>query len=40
MTDLYHQFLQDLHQTTWLEFVAVVCGIASVVFSRMENILV
>jgi nicotinamide mononucleotide transporter len=40
MTDLYQQFLQDLHQTTWLEFVAVVCGIASVVFSRMENILV
>jgi nicotinamide mononucleotide transporter len=36
---LYQQFQADLQQTTWLEFIAVICGIASVVLSRMENIL-
>ena len=29
-----------MQQTTWLEYIAVVFGIASVIFSRMENILV
>ncbi|HMH21471.1 MAG TPA: nicotinamide riboside transporter PnuC [Puia sp.] len=38
--ELYLRFSADLQQTTWLEFIAVVCGIASVAFSRMENILV
>jgi nicotinamide mononucleotide transporter len=36
--ELYLQFSSDLQQTTWLEFIAVLCGIASVAFSRMENI--
>lgn len=40
MHDFIQQFLQELKNTTWLEFIAVICGIASVVFSRMENILV
>jgi nicotinamide mononucleotide transporter len=40
MQQIISQFLQDLHQTGWLEFVAVVTGIASVIFSRKENILV
>ena len=38
--EIYQQFQGDLQQTTWLEFIAVLCGIASVAFSRMENILV
>jgi nicotinamide mononucleotide transporter len=38
--EIYAQFYVDLQQTTWLEFLAVLCGIASVIFSRMENILV
>ena len=40
MQDIYAQFIQGLRDTTSLEFIAVVFGIASVVFSRMENILV
>ncbi len=40
MSDLYQQFIAELKNTTGLEFFAVVCGIASVVFSRMENLLV
>jgi nicotinamide mononucleotide transporter len=40
MQQIISQFLKDLHQTGWLEFVAVVTGIGSVVFSRKENILV
>ena len=40
MQDIYTQFLEGLTNTTWLEFIAVIFGIASVVFSRMENILV
>jgi len=40
MHETYLQFIKDLQQTTWLEFVAVVSGIASVWFSRVENILV
>lgn len=38
--NLFHQFIEELKNTSWLEFIAVVAGIASVVFSRMENILV
>lgn len=40
MQELWQHFIEGLRATTWLEFVAVVFGIASVVFSRMENILV
>jgi nicotinamide mononucleotide transporter len=40
MQQVISQFLNDLHHTTWLEFIAVVLGIASVIFSRKENILV
>lgn len=38
--DIYHQFIDGLHQTKWYEFIAVVFGIASVWFSKKENILV
>jgi nicotinamide mononucleotide transporter len=37
---LYQQFLTDIDRTTWYEYVAVFAGIASVWFSRIENILV
>jgi nicotinamide mononucleotide transporter len=37
---IYEQFIQGIKSTTWLEFTAVLFGIASVVFSRVENILV
>lgn len=40
MNSIVQQFLEEFKHTTWLEFIAVVTGIASVVFSRMENILV
>ena len=40
MQQIISQFLNDIHQTSWLEFIAVITGIASVVFSRKENILV
>ena len=40
MQDIYAQFIQGLRDTTSLEFIAVVFGVASVVFSRLENILV
>ena len=40
MHDLYHQFITDIRQTSWLEAIAVITGIASVIYSRMENILV
>jgi len=40
MQQIISQFLTDIHQTTWLEFIAVITGIASVIFSRGENILV
>jgi nicotinamide mononucleotide transporter len=33
-------FLDGIHQTTWIEFIAVIFGIASVIFSRSEHILV
>jgi nicotinamide mononucleotide transporter len=40
MPDLYQQFLTNLKNTTGLEYVAVATGIASVWFSKKENILV
>ncbi len=40
MHEVYQQFIEGIKQTTWLEFMAVVSGIASVIFSRVENILV
>ena len=40
MSTIFHQFLSDIQQTSLLEFIAVVFGIASVIFSRLENILV
>jgi nicotinamide mononucleotide transporter len=40
MQQIISQFLNDIHQTTWLEFTAVITGIASVIYSRKENILV
>lgn len=39
-TDIYHQFVTGIQHTGALEFVAVFAGIASVWFSRKENILV
>lgn len=38
--EIYHQFITDIQQTTWLEYIAVLSGIISVWFSRKENILV
>ena len=37
-SELYQQFLTDLSHTSWLEFIAVLTGILSVWFSRLENI--
>ncbi len=40
MHEIYRQFIDGIQQTSWLEFIAVISGIASVWFSRLENILV
>ncbi|HMC87729.1 MAG TPA: nicotinamide riboside transporter PnuC [Chitinophagaceae bacterium] len=40
MQEIAEQFIREIKDTSWLEFIAVVTGIASVVFSRKENILV
>ncbi len=40
INDLFRQFLLDLENTSWLEFIAVISGILSVWYSRKENILV
>jgi nicotinamide mononucleotide transporter len=40
MQQIISQFFADIRHTSWLEFIAVVTGIASVIFSRKENILV
>jgi nicotinamide mononucleotide transporter len=37
---IWQQFIDGLRQTSWYEFIAVFAGIASVWFSRKENILV
>lgn len=36
--DIWQQFINDINLTTWYEYVAVFAGIASVWFSRIENI--
>ncbi|MEP7280113.1 MAG: nicotinamide riboside transporter PnuC [Bacteroidota bacterium] len=40
MQEILQQFTEGLKSTGWLEFIAVLTGIASVWFSRAENILV
>ncbi|MEO5682022.1 MAG: nicotinamide riboside transporter PnuC [Chitinophagaceae bacterium] len=40
MQEILQQFIAGIKNTSWLEFVAVIFGIASVIFSRKENILV
>lgn len=40
LTEIIHRFIEGLSATTPLEFIAVFAGIASVWFSRAENILV
>ena len=40
MQQIISQFIADLHQTSWLEFIGVITGIASIIYSRRENILV
>src|ERR1051326_8392975 len=35
---ILQQFIEGMKQTTWLEYIAVFSGIASVWFSRIENI--
>lgn len=37
-SEIYHQFTEGMKQTGWLEYLAVFAGIASVWFSRIENI--
>jgi nicotinamide mononucleotide transporter len=36
--EIYQQFVEGMKNTTWLEYIAVFAGIASVWFSRIENI--
>jgi nicotinamide mononucleotide transporter len=36
--EIWHQFVRDIQQTGWLEYLAVVGGVTSVWFSRLENI--
>ncbi|NJO25033.1 MAG: nicotinamide mononucleotide transporter [Bacteroidia bacterium] len=38
--EIYYQFVEGIKNTGWLEYIAVFAGIASVYFSRIENILV
>jgi nicotinamide mononucleotide transporter len=40
MHELIQKFIANIQQTSWMEYVAVISGIASVWFSRKENILV
>ncbi len=40
ISEIYQQFIADIQQTTLLEYIAVFFGIASVWYSRLENILV
>jgi nicotinamide mononucleotide transporter len=39
-SELFDTFIEHAKNTTWLEIIAVVFGIASVLFARAENILV
>ena len=38
--EIWQQFIEGMTNTTWLEYIAVFAGIASVWYSRVENILV
>lgn len=38
LQEIYQQFIEGMKQTTWIEYFAVFAGIASVWFSRIENI--
>lgn len=38
--EIFRQFIEGMQSTTWPEFIAVIAGIASVWYSRKENILV
>ncbi len=40
LQEIYQQFIVDMQNTRWFEYLAVFAGIASVWFSRAENILV
>src|SRR6476660_5211700 len=40
LQEIYHQFIMDMQHTSLLEYIAVFFGIASVWYSRKENILV
>jgi len=40
LTEIYQQFITDMYHTSWYEYLAVFAGIASVWYSRAENILV
>ncbi len=40
ITEVFQQFMADMQNTRWFEYVAVFAGIASVWYSRAENILV
>jgi nicotinamide mononucleotide transporter len=40
LQEIYQQFIDGMKNTGWLEYLAVFAGIASVWFSRAENILV
>jgi nicotinamide mononucleotide transporter len=38
MAEIYQQLVEGIKNTSWQEFTAVMFGIASVIFSRLENI--
>jgi nicotinamide mononucleotide transporter len=40
LQEIWEQFIEGMKNTTWPEYIAVFTGIASVWFSRIENILV
>jgi len=40
LPEIYQQFITDMQHTRWFEYLAVFAGIASVWYSRAENILV
>lgn len=40
LSEIYQQFFLDIQHTTWYEYLAVFSGIASVWYSRAENVLV
>jgi len=39
-SEIYHQFIVDIGNTRWFEYLAVASGIISVWYSRKENVLV